>query len=60
MQGLVDEAPLLHLSLYPVCEGPEMGNVSAEDQVEGVACLAEEVEACQEGEGHRKMALEGV
>ena len=56
----MDEAPLLHLFLCPAYEGPEMDSVLAEAQVEGVAYLAEEVEACQEGEGHHKMALEGV
>ena len=60
MLGLADEAPLLHLSLCPAYEGPEMGSVLAEAQVEGVAYLAGEAEACQEGEGHHKMALEGV
>lgn len=60
MQGQVDEALLLHPSLHPVCEGPEMDSVLVEGQEEDVAFLVVEAEACGEGEGHHKMALEVV
>lgn len=56
----MDEELLLHPFLHLAYVGPEMGSVLVGDQVEGVACHVVEVEACEEGEGHHKMALEEV